>query len=256
MTISLAVGALLALVGASLAFAAKPVTVRQGNLKLKVNGNFFPQKLPKKKFAGVGLKVSSWVSTVDGTHPPALKEFNVETDKNGYIDTTGYPKCKSGQLQARTTDDALKVCKQALVGKGKTTVEVEFADQPPIDVNSELLVFNGGTKGGKTTLYVHAYFNAPITGAIVTTVKTKKIHKGPYGTLATSRIPEIGNGAGSVTFFTLTINKKFTYKGKKRSVLNARCANGKLRARGEATFYDDSTKIKNAEVLRPCTPKG
>lgn len=255
LTIFMAAGALLALVGASLAIASKPTEVRQGNLKFKVNGDFFPKKLPKKKSGPVGLKITSWFNTVDGSPPPALKEFNVETDKNGYIDTTGYPVCKSGQLQARKSEDALKVCKKALVGKGKTTVEVEFADQPAIDVKSELLVFNGGTQGGKTTLYVHAFFNAPITGAIVTTVRTKKIHKGRYGTLAVGKIPKIGNGAGSVKFFTLTINKKYTYKGKKRSVLNLKCADGKVRARGEAKFYNDPTRVK-AEVLRTCTPKG
>jgi hypothetical protein len=255
LTISLAVGALLALVGASLAVAEPPTKVRQGNLEVIVNGGFFPKKLPKKKFGGIGLNISAKFRTLDGTHPPALKEFNLETDKNGYIDTKGYPTCKSGQLQARKSKDALKVCGKALVGEGKTTVEVAFRDQAPVDVNSDLLVFNGGTAGGKTTLYVHAFFNAPITGAIVTTVKTKKISKGRYGTLAVSNIPIIGNGAGSVTDFNLTINKKFTYKGKKKSVLNLKCTDGKIFARGEATFYNDPTRIK-AEVLRTCKPQG
>jgi hypothetical protein len=220
-----------------------------------VNGDFFPKKVSKKKYSGIGLKISAKIRNADGTHPPALKAFNVETDKNGYIDTTGYPKCRSGQLQARNSKDAKRVCGKALVGKGKTTVEVEFAEQPPIDVDSELLVFNGGTQGGKTTLFVHAFFNAPITGAIVTTVKTKKIKKGRYGTLAVSAVPKIANGSGSVKSFDLTINKKFTYKGKKRSVLNLKCPDGKILARGEAQFYDSPTRIK-AEVLRTCTGKG
>jgi hypothetical protein len=255
LTSLIAVVALVALVGASLAIAAQPTTVRQGNLVLTVNGDFFPKKVSKKKYSPVGFWISAKIGTKDGSHPPALKAFNVEADKNGYVDTTGYPKCKSGQLQARNSKDALRVCKPALVGDGTTTVEVEFAEQPPIDVNSELLVFNGGTKGGKTTLYVHAFFNAPITGAIVTTVKISKVRKGRYGTLAVSSIPKIANGSGSVKSFKLTIDKKFTYKGKKRSVLNARCPDGKVVARGEALFYDDPTKIK-AEVLRTCTGKG
>jgi hypothetical protein len=250
-----AVAALVVLLGVSIAMAAKPTTIRQGNLILTVNGDFFPKKVKKKTYSPVGFWVSAKLRTKDGSHPPALKAFNVEADKNGYIDTTGYPICKSGELQARNSEDAMRVCGKTLVGKGTTTVEVAFRDQAPVDVDSELLAFNGGTKGGKTTLYIHAFFKSPITGAIVTTVKIKKIRKGRYGTLAVSSIPIIGNGAGSVTDFKLTIDKKFTYKGKKRSVINARCADGKALARGEALFYNDPTKIK-ATLLRTCTGTG
>lgn len=258
LTISMAAGALLALVGASLAIAAKPTKVVQGNLELTVNGDFFPKKLPKKRFAPIGLNISAKIRTKDGSHPPALREFNVETDKNGGINTKGYPTCRSGQLQARPSNEALRVCRPALIGRGKTTAQVEFAEQPPVAVDSDLLVFNGGTRGKRTTLYVHAFFNAPIRGAIVTTVKTRPISKGRYGTLAISNIPPIANGAGSVTDFNLTINKKYTVKqrGKRvrKSILFARCQGGKIVARGEAKF-DDRTRVK-AEVLRTCRARG
>jgi len=257
LTIFTAAVALLAVVGASFAFAKgsfKTTTVRQGNLKTTFGGGFSPQKLPKKKASPISLKVLGKIRTVDGTHAPALKTFNLETDKNGFVNTKGYPTCRSGQITARKSKDAKKVCKKALIGTGKTTVGVEFADQPEIDVDSELLVFNGGTKGKTTTFYIHAFFNAPITGAIVTTVKIKKIHKGRYGTLAEASIPEIANGAGSVKFFKLNVNKKYKFKGKRYSILNLKCRDGKVRARGEAKF-DDGTKMKGS-VLLPCTPKG
>jgi hypothetical protein len=50
------------------------------------------------------------------------------------------------------------------------------------------------------------------------------------------------------------VDKKYTYKGKKVSVLTAKCTDGKLVARGEA-FFSDGTKAK-AGVVRTCTPKG
>ena len=59
--------------------------------------------------------------------------------------------------------------------------------------------------------------------------------------------------AGSVTDFSLQIDKKFTYKGKKVSVLSAKCVGGKLQANVTAKFYD-GTQLK-AEVLRTCTSK-
>ena len=72
-----------------------------------------------------------------------------------------------------------------------------------------------------TTLYIHAYITKPVPSAVVTTVKIKKIHKGPFGMLSIASIPKIAGGNGSVKNFKLSINKKFTYKGKKQSVLSA-----------------------------------
>src|SRR3954464_5294674 len=163
--LTMAFGALIAVSLAGIAMAAgeKPVTAEAGNIKFTFNGGFSPTTLPKKKLAPITLKASGLIQTKDGTHPPALKEVILETDKNGAINTKGIPVCKSGQLQARDTNAAMKVCGKSLIGTGKTTVEVQFPEQRPVPVTSKLLVLNGGTSGGKTTLFIHAYFSAPVT---------------------------------------------------------------------------------------------
>ncbi len=56
-----------------------------------------------------------------------------------------------------------------------------------------------------------------------------------------------------MTSFSLKIDKKFTYKGKKQSVLSAKCIGGKIQAHVTATFYDNS-KL-SSDVLRTCTSK-
>ena len=56
-----------------------------------------------------------------------------------------------------------------------------------------------------------------------------------------------------MTDFSLKIDKKFTYKGKKHSVLSAKCVGGKIQAHVTAKFYD-SSKL-SADVLRTCTSK-
>jgi hypothetical protein len=236
------------------AAAETPAVVKAGNLELTFNGGFTPKALSKTKLTPIKLNVSGKIATLDGSHPPALREFRVETDKNGSVNVKGYPTCKAGQLQAQDTKAAEAACKSALIGTGQTTAEVAFPEQKPVPVTSKLLVFNGGEKGGVTTFFIHAYFTAPVTGAIVTTVKIKKVHKGRYGYESIASIPKIAGGAGSVTSFNLSIFKKFTYKGKKVSVLSAKCTDGKLEARGEAIF-SDGTKAK-AGVVRTCTPKG
>jgi hypothetical protein len=245
--LTMALGALIAVSVAGVAMAGNnsPVTVKAGNLEVTYNGGFSPTTLSKKKLTPITFKASGSIKTLDGTHPPALKEAIVETDKNGTISTKGIPVCKAGQLQARDTKAAEKVCGKSIIGTGNTTVEVQFPEQRPVPVTSKLLVLNGGTSGGKTTLFIHAYFSAPVTGAIVTTVKISKVHNGRYGLKSVASIPKIANGAGSVKSFNLTINKK--------GVLMAKCPDGKLQAKATGVFAD-GTKATGS-IVRTCKGK-
>jgi hypothetical protein len=241
----LAVAAAAALLLAGVASAYKPVVVQVGNLKLTFNGGFTPTKLSKKKLSPITLNVAGKVATIDGSHPPPLTSFVLETDKNGGINPKGVPTCREPQLEARNSVDAKKVCGKALIGKGKTQVELEFEESTPIQLHSELLIFNGGKKGNKTTLLIHAYLSSPVTAALVTTVVVQKVHHGRYGLKSVATVPKIANYRGSVVNFNLKINKK--------GYLLAKCPDGHIDAQGEAVFKD-GTHAKG-EVTRPCTPK-
>ena len=231
-----------------------PVTVKVGELELTANGSFFPRALPKKGFKPVGVTAAGKVEEADRSHPPAVRHVLLEIDKHTRVSTKGLAVCHSGQLQATDTKAALKACKKALIGTGKTTAQVAFAEQKPIDVPSKLLVFNGGDHGGKVKMYIHAYFSNPVSGAIVTTVTFKKVHRGRYGLLADARIPQILGGNGSITSFNLNISKWFRRKGHKTRVFSAQCADGKLKVHVEAKF-EDGTKAAT-EIVRACRPKG
>jgi hypothetical protein len=250
----LALGAALAVVVAGLATAAKPTVVQVGNMKLTVNGDFSPKSLPKNKLSPITLNISGKFETLDGKHPPALQEFVVETDKNGAINAKGLPVCTSGKLQAQDTKNAEKACRSAIVGEGKTDVEVEFPEQAPFIAKSKLLALNGGTKGGKTTIFIHAYLSAPVSAAVVTTVKVSKVKNGRYGLKSVATVPRIAGGYGSPINFSLKVGRTFTYKGKKQSYLLLKCPDGKILAKGFAKF-SDGTRL-SAGVVRTCTPKG
>ncbi len=253
----IAVAAVAVLAFAAIAVAGeKPTIVRAGNLILTLNGGVTPKALPKKEFAPITLNVQGKIATADGSHPPALTEAVIDTDKNGMIDARGLATCKAGQLEAQTSSAAEKICKSSLVGKGTTDVQLQFPESKPVELHSTLLAFNGGTSGGKTTIFIHAFLNNPVSAAIVTTVKIAKEHKGPYGTHSVALVPKIANFDGSVTDFNLTFSKKLvTYKGKKHGYLMAKCANGKFLAQAEAKFHD-GTQIGPGKIVRACTPKG
>ena len=245
--------ALFGLALAGVAMAEKPVKVVAGNLELTFNGGFTPKVLSKTKPTPIALDVSGEVKTKDGTHPPALKEFLLETDKNGEINVKGYPTCTASKLQSQDSAHAKAICKDSILGTGHGDVQIQFPEQAPIPVSSPLTLFNGGESGGVVTLFVHAYITVPTPAAIVTTVKVKKIHKGRYGLESVASIPKIAGGSGSVTSFSLHVDKKFTYKGKQVSFLTAKCPDGKLQAHGTAVFSDGTRA--SAEVIRTCTGK-
>jgi hypothetical protein len=253
----LALGALVAVSAVGIATAAggeTPVTVKVGELELTANGGFSPTALSKTKQTPLTLKASGEVKEANGSHPPAVREVILEFDKNGEYHAKGIPTCKSSQLQATDTTAALKSCESALIGEGEATAQVQFEEQGPINVKSKVLVFNGGEKGGKATMFIHAYFSSPISGAIVTTVTISKIHKGRFGTLAVAKIPQITGGYGSITKFSLEIFKSVKVGGKTLNPTSSKCTDGKLKVHVTGKF-EDGTKAET-EIIRACTPKG
>lgn len=235
---------------ASVATAAeKPVKVVVGEIETEFNGGFSPKVLSKTKPTPISFNISGKIRSLnpdpEKQHVPALKEFLLEGDKHVSLSVKGIPVCKKGKIESTDTTQARKACGPALVGTGKTEVGIKFEEQHEIFAKSDLLMFNGGVKGGVTTLFIHAYITVPTPAAIVTTVKVKKIHKGRYGLGTVATIPKIAGGAGSVKSFSLAVQK---------GILSATCPDGHLNARGTAIFAD-GTKASGG-VVRPCTGKG
>ena len=257
----------LALVGAlTMVFSAvanaKWDTFRFGDIVFKADGGVMPKALPKKKMAPVTVNVRGQISSASSGHPAAFREAVIDFDKNGSVNTTGLPVCKGGELEARDTKAAKRVCGKTIVGSGNGQIQISFPEQSPIPVTAPITVFNGGTKGGKTTLFIHTFITVPVPSAVVTTVTIKKVKKGRYGLATVSKIPQIAGGSGSVLSFNIKFGKKYTYKGKKRSYISAKCTDGKFHAkiikalfRNEAGGARTTTNVKGI-VIRPCTSKG
>lgn len=234
------------------ALAAKPTVVRAGNLVLRINGGVGPKALPRRGSAPITLRASGAIATSDGSPPPATKLVKLEFDKQGGIQAKGLDTCRSGQLEARTTRTAKQVCRGALVGTGHAKVSVTFPESQPFYSSGPLLLFNGGVKHGVTTMYIHAYVHVPVATALVTVVRIRKIHDGPYGTLAVAKIPKIASGSGALNRFNFAIHREFKRGRRRQSYLSARCGNGRLRA--HATLIATGGRISGS-ITRPCKPR-
>lgn len=243
----------LAAAAAAARAAEQPVTVRVGDLRLTFNGGIVPKALPRDELTPVGFWASGEIGNADGSHPSALREFVLDADRDVSFDVSGLPACRGSQLQSQDSRHARAICGGAIIGKGLGKVEISFPEQAPIPATSPLTIFNGGVRGGVTTLYVHIYVTVPAPTAVVTTVKITRIHDGRFGLRSVASVPRIAGGSGSVTYFSFAIGRSLTVHGDRHSVLRARCPDGHIQARSLAVFEDGTRGA--ADVIRTCVPK-
>jgi hypothetical protein len=196
---------------------------------------------------------SGKLSTVDGSHPPALESASFDADRDVFVSVEGLPACRLAQLEARETKKAEAVCGKAILGRGTAGVEVAFPEQSPIESTGPLVLFNGGERNGVVTVFAHAYVNVPAPTAVVATVEVRRVNKGPYGLHVEVEVPKIAGGAGSTVAARFSVRRAYTYKGERRSVISGRCPDGRILGRGRF-IYSDGTSLSGA-ILRPCTAK-
>jgi len=243
----LVAAALLVLLGAG---TAEALRMRAGDLLVIGNGGFTPKRLPKDHNAPITIYGGGKISTVSGALPPILKTITLEFDRHGSVVTTGLQVCTAGKLEATRVAAARRICPRAIVGKGRGSAIINFPEQKPFKVSSPITLFNGPKKGGENTVLAHAFTTVPVPTAFVVPIVIERINKGVYGYRTEATIPKIAGGAGIPVSGSLRIGKRWTHKGKRYSYVNARCATGRLQARGEFSFKD-GTLLKGT-FFRPC----
>jgi hypothetical protein len=249
--------AALLVAGLGSALAAKKVTrvhIVVGNIVVDGEGGFTPTALPQNVDAPITLWGRGKIGTVNGEYPPVLETIEFEFDKHGSVDTTGLPKCTAAKLQATTVPQARKLCPGAIVGTGRGSAVVLFPEQAPIPVSSPITIFNGPRKNGDPTVLAHAYTTVPVATTFVVPITIESINNGRYGYRVHARIPKIAGGAGHPLKGSIRVGRKWTFKGKKHSYVNARCADGRLQAVGEFGFKDDS--VLKGTFVSPCQVRG
>jgi hypothetical protein len=258
--LALAVAAVLSLGAAAIASAVQ-TTLRAGDLIVTFGGSISPSKMPKTKYVPVTSTIFGKIATSDGTHPSALREATVDIDKDVKINVKGFPACNAGQLQARDTKAAMKVCGNTVLGSGIAHIEVAFPEQKPILVTSPITVFNGGEKGGKVTLLIHVFITVPAPAAIVTTVTIQRKGTGIH---SISKIPVAAGGSGSAIDFKFKLGKTYSYKGKKVGYFETKCPDGVFKVNAKNVLFKNEAKIPGVapsttlqgSIAVPCTPKG
>jgi hypothetical protein len=261
LVLALAAAAVLSIAGVASALKLTTTTVRAGNLSVTFGGGIHQRTLPKHKFEAFKHTIFGTIKTTDGTHPSAFRELVLDVDKDVKINTKGFPVCGAGQLEARDTKSAKRVCGKTIIGQGKATAEIAFPEQAPIKVLSPLLVFNGGERGGKITLLVHTFITVPAPAAIVTTVTVQRRGTGVH---AIAKIPVIAGGSGSAVSFRFTLGKTYRYKRRQVGYFEARCPDGVFKVRSKKALFKNEAgtpRVAAQTILKgsvgvPCIGKG
>jgi hypothetical protein len=212
-------------------------TIRAGNLVIQAEGVISPKALPKNKMAPISLHASGSVATADGSHVPPAQTVQFQVDKHFRIESTGLPSCTVAKIRSTSPAAAMKACGSALIAKGSAGAQVEFPEQAPFSAKGPLLGFNGPTVDGYPEMLYYIYVAVPAPTALVVVAKLSK-DTGKYAYRISVAVPEVAGGAGSLTNVEFTIGRKWTYKGKEHSYLNAECPDGHFFNQIEAAFGD------------------
>jgi len=232
------IAVLAASIAAAAAWAGPTVSGPNGNTQ-SIESQIRPKKLSKKQFTPGSLEVTTLTtSTTDpaGVPVPAV-HATIDFDRNARLYTKGLPTCNSGKLQNQSTEVAERVCAKAKIGSGHATAYLRAGKV--YEVPQTVTAFNGVPKGGKPVVILHTYGTTPLQVSLVLEGTVTNYNKEGYGPRLDLNIPLIAGGTGALKEFNVKIDKKWRYKGVKRSFISAKCPNKKkLKARGKFDYRD------------------
>lgn len=204
-----------------LAPSARAELVERGDLFVTFTGGLEPAALPRDSLAPIGVSVSGTVKTLSGERPPALRRIVIELNRGGVLNARGLPRCRREQIEAASSSGALSQCRDALVGSGVYLANTAFPEQGAFPSGGRILAFNAVTDGHPAIL-AHIYGEKPVP---ITRIVTFDIHRrgGTYGTVLSGNLPVSVNRYGYVKRISLSLFRRYRYRGEWRSYLSAAC---------------------------------
>jgi hypothetical protein len=231
---------------------AERAEVIVGNLVLRADGGFKPHELPRRKRVPIRFQGYATISTKDGSQPPALRHVKLDFDRDGRLNLAGLPTCPPGRLEARTAQQARRLCRGAIVGSGHAWARIDLLGAR-FRVRSPLTLFNGPRQGGNPTVIAHAQTTVPVFQAYVVIAPIERRRGRTFGYRTSFDVPPIVGGAGSLARVQARLGRRFTHRGKRRSYVTARCSDGILQTQGYFGFADGN--VVYGSVFRSCTPR-
>lgn len=229
------------------------------NLRVAFDGGIAPRALPRHGNAPVAVTLGGDITTTDGTAPPQLRTISLAINRNGRLDYRHLPACHYHQIQPASTKEAIEACPKSLVGEGQFRAKVVLPEQSPFPSAGRVIAFNG-TLHGHPVIFAHIYGTAPLPQSQVLAFKIGHA-SGAYGTTLTAELPQVAAEWGYVSSVSLTLKRRFRYRGRSRSFVTASCPapNGFTLANfalARASFGFEDGKVLSATLERSCKVLG
>ena len=212
-----AVPALLACLCAGMASGERS---QRGNLIVSLDGELTPLKLPRDRPAPVAVHLEGGLQTADGALLPRVTRVELGLPAEGVLSTRGLPTCSQRRLRNTTSAEALAACRGALVGDGRLQADVLLPHQRPFGIEADLLAFNGRVRGHRAVI-VHASAAKPPTVVILPFLVRRG--GGRFGLALVADLPPTLGPWPHFAHFDLTLSRRYSYRGERRSYLSASC---------------------------------
>jgi hypothetical protein len=180
------------------------VTQKQG-VRITVQGELSPSRLPRHGSAPVAVSVSGQIGSRGKAALPQLQKMKIAINGAGHLDIAGIPHCRIGHISPSTDRQALEECRSSLIGEGSFSANVVLPEQSPFPSVGRVLAFNG-TLGGRPAIFAHIYGTKPLPTSYVLPFRVKRT-SGTYGTLLEAAFPRLTGEWGFVTGISLRFDK-------------------------------------------------
>lgn len=229
---------------------ANGALIQVGNLVLKADGGFRPQRLPRHSYAPIDFQGHADIHAVNGSTPPALTEAIIEFDRDGRLQTRGLPVCASAKIADVATPLARHRCESAIVGTGSIGMVLFLEGGGTVPAHAPLTLFNGPRVGGNFTVLAHTHVASPVNQTFVVPV-TIEARRGEYRYRASFDVPSLAGG-GVLTHVDAKVGRRYMFHGAERSYASARCSDGIFRTHGHFLF--EGGVIIDGAIEKPCVP--
>jgi hypothetical protein len=171
--------------------------------------------------APIAVSLSGDIKTTDGQTPPQLRTISLAINRNGHLDHTGLPACHYHQIQPASTREAIESCPRAVIGRGAFRAKVMLPEQSPFPSRGKVIAFNG-ILHGRHVVFAHIYGTASLPQSSVLAFKLSRAGRS-YGVTLNAELPRVAAEWGYVSGVSLTLQRRFKYRGRAHSYLSAGC---------------------------------
>lgn len=182
--------------------AAGAETIQRDGARVGIEARLLPKALPREGEAPVRLELGLRIGAAPGAELPRLRSIELRLNRSARLRPAMFPRCRIREIQPSTSQQALAICGDALVGEGRFAAEILLPEQAPFPSGGRVLAFNGVYRG-QPAILAHVYGIRPAPNAYTLPFVIGRGRAG--GTVLRASLPAATTQRGFVRRLRITI---------------------------------------------------